>query len=130
LPSIVSCFSSFCTQTQDYASSDGAGLLVSLSVPESLFFVFYINSEVYKFTKIYCLILIIKIYKISPTLIDYNRLMKFEEVIILYFDIETKVDTKGKNSNKSVNFVRMKSPTKKKISELFKEIDSVLSKQR
>ena len=74
--------------------------------------------------------LIIKLYQISPTLIDYNRLMQGEEGIIVYFDIETKVDTKRKNSNKSVNFVRMKSPTKKKISELFKEIDSVLSKQR
>ena len=73
--------------------------------------------------------LIIKLYQISPTLIDYNRLMQGEEGIIVYFDIETKVDTKRKNSNKSVNFVRMKSPTKKKISELFKEIDSVLSKQ-
>jgi hypothetical protein len=74
--------------------------------------------------------LIIKLYQISPTLIDYNRLMQGEEGIIVYFDIETKVDTKGKNSNKSVNIERMKSPTKKKISELFKEIDSVLSKQR
>jgi hypothetical protein len=74
--------------------------------------------------------LIIKLYQISPTLIDYNRLMQGEEGIIVYFDIETKVDTKRKNSNKSVNFVHMKSPTKKKISELFKEIDSVLSKQR
>jgi hypothetical protein len=74
--------------------------------------------------------LIIKLYQISPNLIDYNRLMQGEEGIIVYFDIETKVDTKRKNSNKSVNIERMKSPTKKKISELFKEIDSVLSKQR
>ncbi|TLX92516.1 MAG: hypothetical protein E6K97_01385 [Thaumarchaeota archaeon] len=74
--------------------------------------------------------LIIKLYQISPTLIDYNRLMQGEEGIIVYFDIETKVDTKRKNSNKSVNIERMKSPTKKKISELFKEIDSVLSRQR
>jgi hypothetical protein len=74
--------------------------------------------------------LIVKLYQIAPTLIDYNRLMQGEEGIIVYFDIETKVDAKGKNSNKSVNFVRMKSPTKKKISDLFKEIESVLSKQR
>jgi len=74
--------------------------------------------------------LMIKSYQISPTLIDYNRLMQGEEGIIVYFDIETKLDTKGKNSNKSVNFERMKSPTKKKISELFKEIESVLRKQR
>ena len=74
--------------------------------------------------------LIIKLYQISPTLIDYNRLMQGEEGVIVYFDIETKVDMKRKNSNKSVNIERMKSPTKKKISELFKEIDSVLSKQR
>jgi hypothetical protein len=74
--------------------------------------------------------LIINSYQISPTLIDYNRLMQGEEGIIVYFDIETKLDTKGKNSNKSVNFERMKSPTKKKISELFEEIESVLCKQR
>ena len=74
--------------------------------------------------------LLIKSYQISPTLIDYNRLMQGEEGIIVYFDIETKLDTKGKNSNKSVNFERMKSPTKKKISELFEEIESVLRKQR
>jgi hypothetical protein len=74
--------------------------------------------------------LIIKSYQISPTLIDYNSLMQGEEGIIVYFDIETKLNTKGKNSNKSVNFERMKSPTKKKISEFFKEIESVLCKQR
>ena len=74
--------------------------------------------------------LMIKSYQISPTLIDYNRLMQGEEGIIVYFDIETKLDTKGKNSNKSVNFERMKSPTMKKISELFEEIESVLRKQR
>ena len=74
--------------------------------------------------------LIIKSYQISPTLIDYNRLMQGEEGIIVYFDIETKLDTKGKNSNKSVNFERMKSPTMKKISELFEEIESVLCKKR
>jgi hypothetical protein len=74
--------------------------------------------------------LILKSYQISPTLIDYNRLMQGEEGIIVYFDIETKLNTKGKNSNKSVNFERMKSPTKKKISELFKEIESVLCKKR
>jgi len=74
--------------------------------------------------------LILKSYQISPTLIDYNRLMQGEEGIIVYFDIETKLDTKGKNSNKSVNFERMKSPTKKKISELFEEIESVLCKKR
>jgi len=74
--------------------------------------------------------LMIKSYQISPTLIDYNRLMQGEEGIIVYFDIETKLDTKGKNSNKSVNFERMKSPTKKKISELFEEIESVLCKKR
>ena len=74
--------------------------------------------------------LIIKLYQISPTLIDYNRLMQGDEGIIVYFDIETKLDTKGKNSNKSVNFERMKSPTMKKISELFEEIESVLCKKR
>jgi len=74
--------------------------------------------------------LMIKSYQISPTLIDYNRLMQGEEGIIVYFDIETKLDTKGKNSNKSVNFERMKSPTMKKISELFEEIESVLCKKR
>lgn len=73
--------------------------------------------------------LIIKLYQVSPILIDYNRLMQGEEGIIVYFDIETKVDRKGKKSNKSVNFAQMKSDTKERIFELFKEINSVLSKQ-
>jgi hypothetical protein len=73
--------------------------------------------------------LIIKLYQVSPILIDYNRLMQGEEGIIVYFDIETKVDRKGKKSNKSVNFAHMKSDTKERIFELFKEINSVLNKQ-
>ena len=73
--------------------------------------------------------LIIKLYQVSPILIDYNRLMQGEEGIIVYFDIETKVDRKGKKSNKSVNFAQMKSQTMERIFELFKEINSVLSKQ-
>lgn len=75
--------------------------------------------------------LIMKVYQISPNLIDYNRLMQGEEGLIVYFDIETKVNAKSKNiSNKSVNFGRMKSPAKKRISELFKEIIVVLNNQR
>lgn len=73
--------------------------------------------------------LIIKLYQVSPILIDYNRLMQGEEGIIVYFDIETNVDGKGKKSNKSVNFAQMKSLTNESIFELFKEINSVLSKQ-
>jgi hypothetical protein len=75
--------------------------------------------------------LIMKVYQISPNLIDYNRLMQGEEGLIVYFDIETKVNAKSKNiSNKSVNFGRMKSPAKKRISELLKEIIVVLNNQR
>jgi hypothetical protein len=75
--------------------------------------------------------LIMKVYQISPNLIDYNRLMQGEEGLIVYFDIETKVNAKSKNiSNKSVNFGRMKSPAKKRISELFKEIIVALNNQR
>jgi hypothetical protein len=75
--------------------------------------------------------LIMKVYQISPNLIDYNRLMQGEEGLIVYFDIETKVNAKSKNiSNKSVNFGRMKSPSKKRISELFKEIIVALNNQR
>jgi len=75
--------------------------------------------------------LIMKVYQISPNLIDYNRLMQGEEGLIVYFDIETKVNAKSKNiSNKSVNFGRMKSPAKKRISELFKEIIVTLNNQR
>ena len=75
--------------------------------------------------------LIMKVYQISPNLIDYNRLMQGEEGLIVYFDIETKVNAKSKNiSNKSVNFGRMKSSAKKRISELFKEIIVALNNQR
>jgi len=74
--------------------------------------------------------LIIKVYQVSPILIDYNRLMQGEEGIIVYFDIEPKVDPKGKNSSKLVNLARMKAPAKKEISDLFKEISPLLSKKR
>ncbi len=70
--------------------------------------------------------LVIKLYQISPNLIDYNRLMQGEEGIIVYFDIGTKVNLKGKNSNKVINFAQMKPQTKARISELFEEIISGL----
>ena len=70
--------------------------------------------------------LIIKLYQISPNLIDYNRLMQGEEGIIVYFDIETRADTKGKNSNKTVNFLQINSQAKTTIIELFEEIISGL----
>jgi hypothetical protein len=70
--------------------------------------------------------LVIKLYQISPNLIDYNRLMQGEEGIIVYFDIGTKANMKGKNSNKVINFAQMKPHTKARISELFEEIISGL----
>ena len=70
--------------------------------------------------------LVIKLYQISPNLIDYNRLMQGEEGIIVYFDIGTKANLKGKNSNKVINFAQMKPQTKARISELFEEIISGL----
>lgn len=75
--------------------------------------------------------LIIKVYQVSPILIDYNKLMQGEEGMVVYFDIEPKLDAKTKkSSNKTVNLSRMKPPTKKRIVELFKEIRSTLRKQR
>ena len=75
--------------------------------------------------------LIIKIYQVSPILIDYNKLMQGEEGIVVYFDIEPNVDAKAKkSSSKTVDFSRMKPPTKKKIAELFKEISSALRNKR
>ena len=70
--------------------------------------------------------LVIKLYQISPNLIDYNRLMQGEEGIIVYFDIGTEANMKGKNSNKVINFAQMKPQTKARISELFEEIISGL----
>jgi len=70
--------------------------------------------------------LVIKLYQISPNLIDYNRLMQGEEGIIVYFDIGTEANMKGKNSNKVINFAQMKPDTKARISELFEEIISGL----
>ena len=73
--------------------------------------------------------LIMKVYQVSPISIDYNRLMQGEEGIIVYFDIEAKVEGKGKNSNKSVNFKRINSSMKKKISDILNEIYSTLNKR-
>ncbi|HEY7228146.1 MAG TPA: hypothetical protein VH481_08480 [Nitrososphaeraceae archaeon] len=70
--------------------------------------------------------LIIKLYQITPNLIDYNRLMQGEEGIIVYFDIGPKADMKGKNLNKTINIAQMKPDTKVRISELFEEIISGL----
>jgi hypothetical protein len=70
--------------------------------------------------------LVIKLYQVSPTLIDYNRLMQGEEGIIVYFDIETLNKKKGNDSSKTVDFVHMKPHTKERISELFEEIISGL----
>ena len=70
--------------------------------------------------------LVIKLYQISPNLIDYNRLMQGEEGIIVYFDIGTEANMKRKNSSKVINFAQMKPQTKARISELFEEIISGL----
>jgi hypothetical protein len=70
--------------------------------------------------------LVIKLYQISPNLIDYNRLMQGEEGILVYFDIGTEANMKGKNSSKVINFAQMKPQTKARISELFEEIISGL----
>lgn len=75
--------------------------------------------------------LIMKVYQVTPILIDYNRLMQGEEGIIVYFDIEPKVDAKAKRSpNKTVNFSRMTLTIKQRIGELFKEISTALNNQR
>ena len=75
--------------------------------------------------------LIMKVYQVTPILIDYNRLMQGEEGIIVYFDVEPRVDAKAKRSpNKTVNFSRMTPPTKQRIGELFKEISTALNNQR
>lgn len=75
--------------------------------------------------------LVMKVYQVSPILIDYNKLMQGEEGLIVYFDIESGVDPKAKKSkNKTVDFSRMKSPMKKRISELFEEIGSALKNQK
>jgi hypothetical protein len=74
--------------------------------------------------------LIIKVYQVSPNLIDYNRLIQGEEGIIVYFDIEPKIDPKGKKSSKLVDFKRMKAPEKNEISDLFNEINASLNKKR
>lgn len=75
--------------------------------------------------------LIMKVYQVTPILIDYNRLMQGEEGIIVYFDVEPRVDAKAKRTpNKTVNFSRMTPPTKQRIGELFKEITTALNNQR
>ena len=75
--------------------------------------------------------LIMKVYQVTPILIDYNRLMQGEEGIIVYFDVEPRVDAIAKRSpNKTVNFSRMTPPTKQRIGELFKEISTALHNQR
>jgi hypothetical protein len=75
--------------------------------------------------------LVIKVYQVSPNLIDYNKLMQGEEGLIVYFDIEPGVDPKTKkSSNKTVDFSRMKPLMKKKIEELFKEIGPALKNQK
>jgi len=75
--------------------------------------------------------LVIKVYQVTPILIDYNKLMQGEEGLIVYFDIEPGVDAKTKkSSNKTVDFSRMKPPIKKKIVELFKEIGPALKNKK
>jgi hypothetical protein len=75
--------------------------------------------------------LVIKVYQVSPSLIDYNKLMQGEEGLIVYFDIESGVDPKTKkSSNKTVDFSRMNPLMKKRIEELFKEIGPALKNQK
>ena len=75
--------------------------------------------------------LVIKVYQVTPILIDYNKLMQGEEGLIVYFDIEPGVDPKAKkSSNKTVDLLRIKPPIKKKIGELFKEIGPALKNQK
>jgi hypothetical protein len=84
------------------------------------------NSLIYKLDN-----LIMKVYQVSPILIDYNKLIQGEEGIIVYFDIEPGVDPKAKkSSSKTVDLSRMKPPMMKRIGELFKEIGPALQIQK
>ena len=75
--------------------------------------------------------LVIKVYQVTPILIDYNKLMQGEEGLIVYFDIEPRADPKAKkSSNKTVDFSRMKPPIKKKIAALFNEIGPALKNEK
>lgn len=75
--------------------------------------------------------LVMKVYQVSPILIDYNKLMQGEEGIIVYFDIEPGVDPKAKkSSSKTVDFSRMKPPMQNRIVELFNEIGPALKNEK
>jgi hypothetical protein len=75
--------------------------------------------------------LVMKVYRVTPILIDYNKLMQGEEGLIVYFDIEPVVDPKTKkSSNRTIDFSRMMPPIKKKIAELFKEIGPALKNKK
>jgi hypothetical protein len=75
--------------------------------------------------------LVMKVYQVTPILIDYNKLMQGEEGLIVYFDIEPVVDPKTKkSSNRTIDFSRMMPPIKKKIAELFKEIGPALKNKK
>jgi hypothetical protein len=75
--------------------------------------------------------LVMKVYQVSPILIDYNKLMQGEEGIIVYFDIEPGVDPKAKkNSSKTVDLSRIKPPMQNRIVELFNEIGPALKNEK
>ena len=75
--------------------------------------------------------LVMKVYQVSPILIDYNKLMQGEEGIIVYFDIEPGVDPKAKkSSSKTVDFSRIKPPMQNRIVELFNEIGPALKNEK
>lgn len=75
--------------------------------------------------------LVMKVYQVSPILIDYNKLMQGEEGIIVYFDIEPGVDPKAKkSSSKTVDFSRMKPLMQNRIVELFNEIGPALKNEK
>lgn len=75
--------------------------------------------------------LVMKVYQVSPILIDYNKLMQGEEGIIVYFDIEPGVDPKAKkSSSKTVDLSRIKPPMQNRIVELFNEIGPALKNEK
>jgi hypothetical protein len=70
--------------------------------------------------------LVIRLYQVSPVLIDYNKLMQGETGVFLYFDIETIKNGKTRRSEPYVDTNRLNADSTKQIVDALLEVQDAI----
>jgi hypothetical protein len=70
--------------------------------------------------------LLVELYQISPTSIDYNQLMQGEEGVVIYFDIEMIKNQKTNEKDSYINSKRITTDSTRQIVSKLNEVEKTL----